>query len=158
MRCINIIYRLVFFLFLLKNIWGCVNENRSNANAEKKPNDSIENVSKSALSDKIKFPKTYFSDPEVIKNGDTSRIIVHNLIKFIDAAVSNSDIYINIYQFEDKTLARSLVDADTRGVDVHVLMDSSKTKSWNGNKCIARYLQDSLNNSPGSEVVLYNND
>lgn len=143
---------------LLLVFWGCSNKNKKTSDSDGEAKGGITEVSDNILSGDLKFPKTYFSNPKTIKKGDTSRIIVDNLIKYIDAAVRNSDIYFNIYQFEDKPLARSLVRADARGVDVHVLIDSSKTNSWKKNKPIAQYLQDSLGSSPGSEVVMFHND
>lgn len=151
----------IIFLLVFAVIISCNNDDVSNRNDSKEKEDpgSEDYDSTIAIPERLKdIPVTIFSSPTSVFTNGKSTIIVDELIKYIDGAVRGSDIYVNVYTFEDMNLAEALARAHKRDVEVHVMVDSSSSEKWESNKAVAEFLTKSFLGDTKSEVVGMNND
>lgn len=153
---------LLFLMIIVCALTGCSGDDKQERSGEKtdpEPNPSEKYDSATAIPERLSYvPVTIFSNSASVFANGKSKVIVDELIKYIDGAVEDSEIYVNVYTFQDMKLAEALVRAHKRNVEVHVMVDSSSTSKWETNKPVVDFLNKEFKGEVKSEVVGMNND
>lgn len=147
---------LLLNVLLLGVFIGCSSSDDSDSSSQN-PDDNNDGPENELPGD-LSLLETYFSDPSEVRSSKETAVITDNLKRYIGSAVEGSEIYLNIYTFKDMSVAEALDRAAVRGVNVHVMVDSSRTEYWEDNEPAAKFLKESFESSSGSEVVGINND
>ena len=101
------------------------------------------------------LPAAYFTSPSKIKAKVPSTEIMDQLIACIDGTTKGAVIYVNIYEFDYLPVSLALKSAYERGVQLKVMIDSSKASSREGNKQTLQMFR-ALLQAP-SELISINN-
>lgn len=103
----------------------------------------------------ISFPEVVFTDMATVAKGNSSTTIMNRLITLIDNTPTGQSIHISIYMINYQPLMDALKNAETRGVDLHLIVDMSRPDPQNANATSLPWLQSNL---AGSEVIVTTND
>jgi hypothetical protein len=103
----------------------------------------------------ITFPELLFTNASTIAREGTSTVILDRLISLIDNTPAGEDIRISIYLINYQPLMDALKNAETRGVNIKMLVDMSRSDSQETNASSLPWLQANL---AASEVVSVVND
>lgn len=83
----------------------------------------------------IHFPESNFTNPGLIYNGGQPSFDIRNrLVQLIDAVPQGDSMFMSMYLINDGNVIDALKDADKRGVQVHILVDSSRSESMDQNQ------------------------
>lgn len=75
---------------------------------------------------KITLPEAVFTNPAMIAQHKPSKAIIGRLESLINATPKGAAIYMSIYLFKDEFgLISAIREADSRGVDIHIMLDRS---------------------------------
>ncbi|OHX65098.1 phospholipase D-like domain-containing protein [Flammeovirga pacifica] len=91
------------------------------------------------------FPITVLPSAADLRTSNT--VFIEPIQKIIDATPSGEDLYINIFKFSQGTLRENILNAQRRGVNVHMILDSDEVNNYT-----AKVFQDSI-----TTFVRYNN-
>ncbi|QEK52289.1 T9SS type A sorting domain-containing protein [Pedobacter aquae] len=103
----------------------------------------------------ITFPEVLFTDASLIAREGTSTVILDRLIALIDNTPAGENIRISIYLINYQPVMDALKNAETRGVNIKMLVDMSRSDSQETNAASLPWLQANL---AGSEIVSTVND
>ncbi|MNK50595.1 hypothetical protein D3C87_694740 [compost metagenome] len=103
----------------------------------------------------ISFPEVAFTDVQSIAKGSSSSVIMNRLIALVDNTPAGESIYISIYMINYQPLMDALKNAETRGVNLHIIVDMSRSDPQVTNATSLPWLQSNLANS---EIIVTTND
>nr|WP_162143089.1 phospholipase D-like domain-containing protein [Pedobacter glucosidilyticus] len=103
----------------------------------------------------ITFPEVLFTNASTIAREGTSTVILDRLISLVDNTPAGEQIRISIYLINYQPLMDALKNAETRGVNIKILVDMSRSDSQETNATSLPWLQTNL---AASEVVSTVND
>ncbi|SOD13818.1 phospholipase D-like domain-containing protein [Pedobacter xixiisoli] len=103
----------------------------------------------------ISFPEVAFTDVKSIAKGSSSSVIMNRLIALVDNTPAGESIYISIYMINYQPLMDALKNAETRGVNLHIIVDMSRSDPQVTNATSLPWLQSNLANS---EIIVTTND
>jgi len=103
----------------------------------------------------ISFPEVLFTDMESIAKGGSSTTIMDRLIALVDHTPAGQSIHISIYMINYQPLMDALKNAEARGVDLHIIVDMSRSDPQVTNASSLLWLQNNLNSS---EIIVTVND
>jgi HKD family nuclease len=103
----------------------------------------------------ITFPEVLFTNASTIAREGTSTVILDRLISLVDNTPAGEQIRISIYLINYQPLMDALKNAETRGVNIKILVDISRSDSQETNATSLPWLQTNL---AASEVVATYND
>ncbi|WP_304064097.1 phospholipase D-like domain-containing protein [Pedobacter glucosidilyticus] len=103
----------------------------------------------------ITFPEVLFTNASTIAREGTSTVILDRLISLVDNTPAGEQIRISIYLINYQPLMDALKNAETRGVNIKILVDMSRSDSQETNATSLPWLQTNL---AASEVVATVND
>jgi HKD family nuclease len=103
----------------------------------------------------ITFPEVLFTNASTIAREGTSTVILDRLISLVDNTPAGEQIRISIYLINYQPLMDALKNAETRGVNIKILVDMSRSDSQETNATSLPWLQTNL---AASEVVATYND
>lgn len=105
----------------------------------------------------ITLNKVLFTDPEKVKlRVQNSPEILDRVITYFDAATPGSTIYVSIYLFDYSPIIAAIIRTHLRGVNIHVLIDSSRNESIATNVDAIQRLQPIL--TENSSLTIVNSD
>jgi phosphatidylserine/phosphatidylglycerophosphate/cardiolipin synthase-like enzyme len=110
---------------------------------------------KSTAQVSITFPEVVFTDVTTLAKGGSSSTIMNRLIALVDNTPAGQSIHIAIYMITYQPLMDALKNAEARGVDLHIIVDMSRSDSQTANATSLPWLQSNLTNS---EIVVTTND
>ena len=110
---------------------------------------------KSAAQVNISFPEVLFTDMQTIAKGGSSNTIMNRLIALVDNTPAGQSIHISIYMINYQPLMDALKNAEARGVNLHIIVDMSRSDPQITNASSLPWLQTNL---PNSEIVVTTND
>ena len=103
----------------------------------------------------ISFPEAVFTDVATIAKGGSSPTIMNKLIALVDNTPAGQSIHMSIYMITYQPLVDALKNAETRGVNLHIIVDMSRSDPQTTNASSLPWLQNNLTNS---EIVITTND
>lgn len=103
----------------------------------------------------ISFPEAVFTDVPTIAKGGSSSTIMNRLIALVDNTPAGQSIHISIYMINHQPLMDALKNAEARGVNLHIIVDMSRSDPQETNAASLPWLQANLSNS---EIVVTTND
>ncbi|WP_113635403.1 phospholipase D-like domain-containing protein [Nubsella zeaxanthinifaciens] len=103
----------------------------------------------------ISFPEAVFTDVATIAKGGSSPTIMNKLIALVDNTPAGQSIHMSIYMITYQPLMDALKNAETRGVNLHIIVDMSRSDPQTTNASSLPWLQNNLTNS---EIVVTTND
>ncbi|WP_461790559.1 phospholipase D-like domain-containing protein [Pedobacter sp.] len=103
----------------------------------------------------ISFPEAVFTDVPTIAKGGSSPTIMNRLIALVDNTPAGQSIHMSIYMITYQPLMDALKNAETRGVNLHIIVDMSRSDPQTTNATSLPWLQANLTNS---EIVVTTND
>ncbi|GEM_PF-2556468 len=99
--------------------------------------------------------EAYFTDSKAIAKGEASGIIMDKLISMINNTPTGERIHMSIYLINHQGVMDALKAAEARGVNLHIIVDMSRSDSQITNANSLPWLQSNL---PSSEIVVSVND
>ena len=103
----------------------------------------------------LSFPEVLFTDVNTIARGNSSTKIMNRLIALVDNTPAGQSVYLSIYMINYQPLMDALKNAETRGVDLHLIVDMSRSDPQVTNATSLPWLQSNLTNS---EIVVTTSD
>lgn len=104
----------------------------------------------------ITFPEVLFTNAKSIGKGLKSEVIMNRVIELLDNAPATSSVHISIYMISHAGVISAIQRADTRGVNLHLIVDVSRSSSIDANKAALITLKATL--SPNAELIEMVND
>ncbi|GAB1464437.1 hypothetical protein MASR2M52_25490 [Pedobacter sp.] len=99
--------------------------------------------------------EAYFTETQAIAKGETSNVIIDKLVSMINNTPVGESIHVSIYMINHQSVMDALKAAETRGVNLHLIIDMSRSDSQETNVNSLPWLQTNL---PNSEVIVSVND
>ncbi|WP_299568147.1 phospholipase D-like domain-containing protein [uncultured Pedobacter sp.] len=99
--------------------------------------------------------EAYFTETQAIAKGETSNVIIDKLVSMINNTPAGESIHVSIYMINHQSVMDALKAAETRGVNLHLIIDMSRSDSQETNATSLPWLQTNL---PNSEVIVSVND
>jgi phosphatidylserine/phosphatidylglycerophosphate/cardiolipin synthase-like enzyme len=99
--------------------------------------------------------EAYFTETKAIAKGETSNVIMDKLVSMIDNTPASESIHISIYMINQQSVMDALKAAEDRGVNLHLIVDMSRSDSQVTNATSLPWLQTNL---PNSEIIVSVND
>ncbi|WP_041536918.1 phospholipase D-like domain-containing protein [Pseudopedobacter saltans] len=99
--------------------------------------------------------QAYFTDQKKIAKGEASEVIINKLIYNINQTPAGEDIHMSIYMISHQGVLNALKVAEQRGVNLHMIVDMSRSDSQVANATSLPWLQANL---PDSEIITCVND
>lgn len=149
----NVIFRLYVWGFTNKVNTGTFGLGRSASATEfaLSLSGTIEN--KNIITSNIS--EAYFTDVKTIAKGAASETIMDKLISTINATPAGESIYMSIYMINHQGVMDALKAAETKGVNLHIIVDMSRSDSQVTNASSLPWIQTNLSNS---EIITCVND
>lgn len=107
------------------------------------------------LSD-ININQAILLDPIKIVNNRSDFAIMDSLIRYFDYAPKNSEVYLSIFLFDYKPLVDAVKKAQDRGVELHLILDYSRSESQSSNAATIPELSEYL--KAPSKVITFKSD
>src|SRR5699024_4463497 len=104
----------------------------------------------------VTIEKALFTKAQSVAIKKSDPVIINQLITFLDGAPKGSKVYLSVYYMIHKQLIDAIKKAYKRGVEMHLMLDSSKVSSIKNNGELFYEFQD-LFQKP-SEIIGINND
>lgn len=89
----------------------------------------------------MNFPEVRFTQKEFFSAYLESNAITSRVISLIDATATGAEIYISMYQLNQTAVLEALKRADSRGVNLRILLDMSRVESQRVNPAAFNYLR-----------------
>lgn len=99
--------------------------------------------------------EAYFTDAKAAALGQTSEVIIDKLVNLIDGTPTREYIHLSIYLINHQKVMDALKAAEGRGVNLHLIVDMSRSDSQTTNANSLPWLQTNL---PNSEIIVSVND
>ena len=106
--------------------------------------------------DSVTLNEATFTELGLVSQGTASPKIMNKLVGLIDSTPAQAHIYMSIYLIDYTSVINALVNADQRGVKLHLLIDMSRDESIQNNQNIIQSLQNLL--SSNAELYEVHND
>lgn len=103
----------------------------------------------------LTIERSLFTDPQLISRNGSSTIILDSLVNYLDHTPKGSVVHINVFLFNYPPVVRAVKSAYVRGVEMHVIIDSSRSDSRNDNDATIRLFH-SILSSPSQMVTTDN--
>jgi len=104
----------------------------------------------------ISFPNAYFIEREKAATGQSSYVIMNQLVSMLDAVPKNETVYVSIYLINYAQVIDAMIRASERGVTMNVIVDSSREDSWETNPAAIEKLRKGL--KAPSTLTIVNSD
>lgn len=101
----------------------------------------------------VTLEKAVFNDPAILAKGENANNIKTEILRYLSSAVKGSLVHINIYLVDDNDIINAIVNAHNYGVNVHILIDSSRATSQQQNKQAIEKLRGVLTGTSSLKVV-----
>ena len=102
---------------------------------------------------KKEIKEAFFTDPAKLFKKEQATDIMDQLIRYVDQTPKGEDIYVNIYLIDYQPLIKALLEADRRGVHLHILIDQSRAESLSTNKKAYLTFQKSLSQKAELKLI-----
>lgn len=99
--------------------------------------------------------ETYFTDQKAVAKSEASEVIMDKLISYINNTPAGENIHVSIYMISHQGVMDALKAAEKRGVNLHIIVDMSRSDSQIANANSLPWLQVNL---PNSEIITSVND
>lgn len=99
--------------------------------------------------------EAYFTDTKAIEIGKPSEVIIDKLISLIENTPTGENIHLSIYLINHQRVMDALKAAEVRAVNLHLIVDMSRSDSQITNASSLPWLQANL---PNSEIIVSVND
>ncbi len=105
----------------------------------------------------INIEQALFINPVNVRSHTSDTRIMDTLIQYLDHTPEGAEVYLNIYLFSYEPVLKAVKSAYFRGVNMHVMIDHSRSSSIDENTKTIQQLQAMFNNG-SSELVVVESD
>ena len=102
----------------------------------------------------IQLHQALFTAPDDILAGKHSYTIINELVKYLDAAPKGSSVKANIYLLDSNPIIQAFLSANSRGVNIEVMVDNSREDSQKTNSAAISNLRKAL----GTKLIVVTSD
>lgn len=139
-------------ILMLLVVFSCGKGNRTAPDN----NDSSFSEDDSSL-DSVEINEVIFTDPQLLRTKISSPAIMDTLIYYLDHTRKGAIVHMNVFLFSHTSVIASVKEALKRGVQLKVIIDSSREDSRNTNNSTISSFHSVFKNS-SSEIIAVNND